>query len=569
MNIFKILFILIVILLIFPETKNFGQTTLPVSAKNGMVVCSDKNASKVGLEILKGGGNAIDAAIAMSFALAVTYPGAGNIGGGGFILYFRKDGMITSIDFREKAPQGTTSTMYLDEQGNIKNNSNHKGILAVGVPGTVAGLDLAHRKYGKISWEKLLDPAIKLAENGFHISESLAGNFKYFKDEFLKYPSSFKVFIKKDSSTYSGGEIWRQPNLANTLKRIQKSDGKDFYTGKTAELIAEFMRKNGGLITLDDLKKYKAIERKPVHNTYRGYDVYSMGLPSSGGIVLEEMLNILEGYELKDMGHNSVQYLHILTEAMRLAYLDRARYLGDLDFNPDVPLDKLSSKEYAATLRNKIPVGKAAISNIEDVEQLPENPYTTHLSVIDSEGNAVSLTYTIENWYGSKIVVDGAGFLLNNEMGDFNPIPGKTDENGNIGTMPNLIAPRKRMLSSMCPTIVLKDKQPFLIIGTPGGRTIPNTVLQVILNVIDFNMNISESVFQKRIHHQWMPDITFLEEGVLSTDFIQSFEKIGHKTETDPGMNHNEVMGILVDKLRKKIFGESDPRSPDGLAIGY
>lgn len=569
MNFRNVILILTTLILIIPYGNGYGQATLPVSAKKGMVVCSDKNASKVGLEILKEGGNAIDAAIAMSFALAVTYPGAGNIGGGGFILFCRKDGLITSIDFREKAPQGSTPAMFLDDHGNIKNNSNHKGILSVGVPGTVAGLDLAHRKYGKLPWEKLIAPAIRLAENGFHVSESLSGNFKYFKDEFLKYPSSLKVFMKEDSSIYSAGEIWRQPDLAKTLKRIQKFGRKDFYTGKTAELIAGFMHKNGGLITLDDLKKYEAIERKPMHNTYRGYDVYSMGLPSSGGIVLEEMLNILEGYNLKDLGHNSVQYLHVLTEAMRVAYLDRARYLGDLDFKPNVPLDMLSSKDYAGKLREMILMDKALNSKIEDAEQLPESPHTTHLSVIDSEGNAVSLTYTIENWYGSKIVVDGAGFLLNNEMGDFNPIPGKTDENGIIGTKPNLIAPGKRMLSSMCPTIVLKDKQPFLIIGTPGGRTIPNTVLQVILNVIDFNMNISEAISQKRIHHQWMPNITYLEDGLLSTDSLQLYERMGYKTETDYSMGHNEAMGIFNDIQKNIIFGASDPRSPDGLAIGY
>jgi len=569
MNARKGLIVLIVIALIIPTCRNYEQTTLPVSAKNGMIVCSDRNASEIGLQILKEGGNAVDAAIAISFALAVTYPGAGNLGGGGFLLYYRNDGLITSFDFREKAPLRSNPKMFLDNQGNIRDNSNHEGILSVGVPGTVAGLDLAHKKYGRLPWKKLLAPAIDLAENGFRVSEYLSNNFKYYRNDFLKYPSSFSVFMKKDSSVYSAGEIWRQPDLAQTLKRIQKFGKEDFYNGKTAELISKFMHKNGGLITLDDLKKYDAFERKPIHCTYRGYDVYSMGLPSSGGIVLSEMLNILEGYDLKGLRHNSVLYLHVLTEAMRLAYLDRARYLGDIDSNPNIPLTMLCSKEYALRLRNTIPIDKATNSKIEDVEQLPEAPHTTHLSIMDSAGNAVSLTYTIEEWFGSKIVVDGAGFLLNNEMGDFNPIPGKTDEKGMIGTKPNLIAPEKRMLSSMCPTIILKDQQPFLIIGSPGGRAIPNTVLQVVLNVIDFNMNISDAISSKRINYQWMPDITFLEEGLFSIDSLQSYKRMGYKTETYNGMKQGEAMGIVFDRMRDTLFGTSDPRSPDGLAIGY
>ena len=555
--------------LIILSNRNHAQIAEPISAKNGIVVCSERNASEIGLKILEKGGNAIDAAIAMSFALAVTYPGAGNIGGGGFLMYYRNDGRITSIDFREKAPLRSNAKMFVDEHGNIMNNANHEGILSVGVPGTVAGLELAHKKYGKLDWKELVEPAINLAENGFHVSEYQSNNLKYFKNEFIKHPSSFNVFLKKDSSTYSTGEIWSQPDLARTLKRIQIYGKEDFYNGKTAELICEFMRKNRGLINLDDLHKYTAIERKPIHCNYRGYDVYSMRPPSSGGVVLTEMLNILEGYNLRSMGNESVQFLHVLTETMRLAYLDRARYLGDIDSNPGIPLDMLTSKEYSLKLGTLIQMDKTLNSKINDVEQLSEGDHTTHLSVMDSEGNAVSLTYTLEGWFGSKIVVDGAGFLLNNEMGDFNPIPGTTDEKGNIGTKPNLIAPEKRMLSSMCPTIILKDKQPFLIIGTPGGRTIPNTILQVVLNVIDFDMNISEAISHRRIHHQWFPDITFLEEGMLSSDLQQLYEKIGLKTETDYGMKYNEAMGILVDKKNKTLYGTADPRSHDGLAIGY
>lgn len=564
----RIIVVLIISLLIMSD-KNPDQIRGPVPAKNGMVVCSDRKASEAGLEVLKEGGNAIDAAVAMAFVLSVTHPGAGNIGGGGYLIYYRNDGMVTSIDFREKAPLRAYPQMFLDTDGNIKNNANHEGILSVGVPGTVAGLELAHKKYGKLDWQALVGPAIKLAENGFRVSEYLSNNFKYYKAGFIKYPSSAKVFLKKDNSGYRAGDTWRQPDLAATLKRIQKSGKEDFYNGETARLICECMNKNGGIIGPDDLKRYNAIEREPLHCKYRGYDVYSMGPSSSGGTVLTEMLNILEGYDLKDMGHNSVQYLHILTETMSLAYLDRARYSGDMDFNADIPLKMLCSKEYASKLRKIIRTESHLSSKVEDVEQVSEGSHTTHLSVMDFQGNAVSLTYTIERWFGSEIVVDGAGFLLNNEMGDFNAVPGKTDNKGNIGSGPNLIAPGKRMLSSMCPVIILKDKQPFLVIGAPGGRTIPNTVLQVILNVIDFNMNISEAISQKRIHHQWMPDITFLEDGVLSADLKELYEKKGHKTEIDDGMRYNEAMGIIFDRDNKVLYGTSDPRSPGGFAAGY
>jgi gamma-glutamyltranspeptidase/glutathione hydrolase len=562
------LFSIILIGLIGCTHSCFSQTGDAVSGKNGMVVCSDRNASEIGLQILKKGGNAIDAAIAMSFALAVTYPEAGNIGGGGFLLYYRNDGFITSIDFREKAPLRADSAMFLDAEGKIKNNSNHEGILSAGVPGTVAGLELAHKKYGELDWKELVEPAVNLAENGFAISENLSKNFNYGKDDFLRYSSTTKAFLKKDNTAYSPGDIWRQPDLAATLKRIQKFGKEDFYNGKTAQLICEFMKNNGGMITPEDLKQYKAVERKPVHCNYRGYDVYSMGPPSSGGVVITEALNILEGFDLNQMGHNSVQYLHTLSEAMRLAFIDRARYLGDPDFQ-HIPLQTLCSKEYAHKLQKLILPDTTLAAKAEDVKQLEEGPHTTHLSVMDSQGNAVSLTYTIEGWFGSGMIVEGAGFLLNNEMGDFNPMPGITDNMGNIGTRPNLVAPGKRMLSSMSPTLVLKDEKPFLIIGSPGGRTIPNTVLQVVLNVIDFNMNISDALTQKRIHHQWMPDTTILEFNTLSETSLKEFQKIGHETDTGNGYRLGEAMGIMFDSENHTYFGKADPRSPDGTALGY
>ena len=564
-----IFLILLLLISAFGGLHSLRGDSESISATNGMAVSSEYHASEVGRNILRSGGNAVDAAVAMAFALAVTYPGAGNIGGGGFLVLCRKDGTVTTIDFREKAPFSSSPRMFLDEAGNIRNNSNDEGILSVGVPGTIAGLESAHKKYGRLGWPKLIEPAVRLAEDGIPVSRSLSSSLDRLKDAFLKYPSSAKAFLKADRTVYLANEIWRQPDLAATLKRIQKYGATDFYEGKTAELIADFMRKNGGSIAPDDLRKYEAVERKPIHGSYKGLEVYSMGPSSSGGVALIEMLNILEGYDLSGMGHNSVPYLHVLTETMRLAYLDRARYLGDPDSNPGIPLDRLTSKAYASNLRKLIRMDRSSPSRVADVDAPRESPQTTHLSVMDAEGNAVSLTLTINSWFGSKMVVDGAGFLLNNEMGDFNPVPGRTDDLGLIGTEANLIAPGKRMLSSMCPTIVIKDKRPFIIVGSPGGRMIPNIVLQIILNVIDFKMTIDEAIALPRIHHQWLPDMTDYEEGVFSADSLKLYEALGHRTHMESDLKQNDAMGILVDHNHKKIYGGADPRSPEGRAAGY
>jgi gamma-glutamyltranspeptidase/glutathione hydrolase len=543
------------------------QGPKPVSARHGMVVSSERLASDVGLSILKAGGNAVDAAVATAFALAVTYPGAGNIGGGGYLVLHTKHGRVTTFDFREKAPLAASPTMFLDEHGEICDNSNHQGLLSVGVPGSVAGLELAHKRYGKLAWNKLVEPAVRLAEQGFPVSQTLSKNSQTNRERFMKYPSSAKVFLKPDGTVYRPGELWRQPDLAATLKRIQDEGSADFYSGETAKLIVDFMRKNGGLITLDDLARYEAVERKPLHGKYRGYDVYAMGPSSSGGVVLLEMLNILEGYNLAGLGHDSTPYLHLLTEAMRSAYLDRARYLGDPEANLDMPVAMLISEGYAARLRKSIPPDKARISRAADVQAPAEGPHTTHLSVVDAEGNAVSLTTTIESWYGSAIVVEGAGFLLNNEMGDFNPVPRKTDDQGQIGTKANEIAPGKRMLSSMCPAIIAKGGKPFLVIGCPGGRAIPNAVLQVILNVIDFHMNIAEAISRPRIHHQWLPDVTEYEPGAFSADALRIYKMMGHAAREDKDLKYNDAMGVMIRK--KALSGCADPRSMDGSAAGY
>ncbi|MCB0282051.1 MAG: gamma-glutamyltransferase [Calditrichae bacterium] len=536
-----------------------------------MVVSASDIASKIGCNVLKNGGNAIDAAVATAFALAVTWPQAGNIGGGGFIVYHSGDGDVTTFDFREKAPLAASQKMYLDANGKIINNSNHDSLIAVGVPGTVAGLYLAHQNLGSIPWAVLVQPAIDLAAGGIPVSWKLHNDVSiYFKDDLLKHPSTRKVVLKSDSTFYAPGEIWQQKDLAETLTRIRDNGRDGFYKGETARLLADFMQKNGGIITEEDLSKYDAIEREPVKGSYRGYDIYSMPPPSSGGITLINMLNILEGYNLKDIGHNSAFYLHLLTEAMRRSFADRAQFLGDPDFNPDMPVDKLLNKNHAEELRRSIDWFKASASDSSAFNSFYESNgnETTHLSVVDKDGNAVSLTYTIEAWWGTKIVADGLGFFLNNEMGDFNAIPGITNRHGRIGTAANLIEPEKRMLSSMTPTIVARDNKPVLLIGSPGGRTIINTVLQVILNVIDHGMNIGQAIEAGRIHHQWLPDVTSIEEWQISPDTQKLYENMGHKIHINTGVQ-GRAMGIFIDHESGIISGTADSRSPDGAAAGY
>jgi gamma-glutamyltranspeptidase/glutathione hydrolase len=453
------------------------------------------------VDALQAGGNAVDAAIATAFALAVTWPTAGNIGGGGFMVYHGEDGDATTFDFREKAPLAATERMFLGLDGNVVNYSNHMGALSVGVPGTVAGLWKAHQERGSLPWEQLVAPAIKLASEGIPISYSLQSGFLRNKSRFDSYPSSQQKFFKDDGSSYELGELWVQEDLAHTLELIQKNGRDGFYKGENAKRLADFMAANGGLITEEDLEIYQPVEREPVRGTYRGYEIVSMPPPSSGGVALIQMLNILEGYDLGAMGHNSSAYLHVLTESMRRAYADRAEHLGDPDFNEAMPIARLMDKDYAAKQRATIDMAKADISDPSKFAEPYESEETTHFSVVDKDGNMVSMTYTLEFGYGSAIVVAGGGYLLNNEMGDFNAMPGVTNARGAIGTAPNLVAPQKRMLSSMTPTIVAKDGKPVFTAGSPGGKTIINTTMQLILNVIDHEMNIAESVEAGRIHH--------------------------------------------------------------------
>jgi gamma-glutamyltranspeptidase / glutathione hydrolase len=543
---------------------------IPVTAENGMVASCHFLASEAGKRILEKGGNAIDAAVATAFSLAVTLPSAGNLGGGGFLVYEGMDGYSTSFNFREKAPLAATERMFLDSRGEIKDNSNHAGPLSVGVPGTVAGLFLVHKRLGKLPWSDILAPSIELAEKGFPSTRAMQGFLKWLQQNKEQYSSTAKAFLKDGDKLYMPGEIWKQPDLAKTLKLIQKKGADGFYKGETARLIEDFMKAKGGLINKEDLARYEAQELKPVHGSYRGYDIYSMGPPSSGGTALIEMLNILEGFNLKEMGQNSALYLHLLTESMRRAYADRALFLGDPDFNDSMPVDKLISKSHASKLRSTIDIYMASVSDSSKFSSLylpPESDETTHLSVVDREGNAVSLTFTLEGSYGCRMVVEGAGFLLNNEMGDFNPVPGITTSGGLIGTPPNLVAPGKRMLSSMTPTIISKDGKPVMVIGSPGGRTIINTVLQVILNVIDHGMDIACAIEAPRIHHQWLPDITNFEQWGFSPDTKRLYEMLGHKVTSQSGQGI--AMGIYINRKSRLIYGAADSRSYDGKAVGY
>jgi len=537
-------------------------------AQNGMVSSSSKIASEVGVKILKKGGNAIDASVATAFALAVTWPSAGNIGGGGFLVFMNDKGEVTTIDFREKAPLAATEDMFLNGNGKLVDEANHKGIKTVGVPGTVAGLYLAHQKYGKLPWKEVVQPAVELAEKGFEFTWTLYFHAKYFNENYTEiYPGLATYMTHEDGTLVRPGETWKQPELAETLRRISDMGKDGFYNGKTADLLVDYFEKNKGLITQEDLNRYEAIERKPAKGTYRGYEVYSMAPPSSGGVVLIEMLNMLEGYDPAEMGYGSADYFHTLAEVMRRAYADRAQYLGDPDFIPGMPVDLFLSKKHAQQLRGTILPGKASPSDSSTFGQIYEGDNTTHLSILDKDGNAVALTYTLEYSYGSKLVVPGLGFILNNEMGDFNPVPGLTNSRGLIGTPPNLIAPEKRMLSSMTPTIVAKDGKPFLIIGSPGGRTIINSVFQTIVNVIDFDMDISTAIEAGKIHHQWLPDRIVCEERAISPDTKILLEEMGHELYRVP--NIGSLMGITFDSEIKIMSGAADSSSPDGGVAGF
>ena len=536
----------------------------PIRAKTGMVVSQSDIASQVGFQVIKSGGNAIDAAVATAFALAVTHPTAGNIGGGGFLVYREGTGAATSYDFREKAPAGATPEMWLKD-GKYDFDLHHNSHRSVGVPGTVAGLHMAWKEKGSKPWRDLVMPAVLLARDGFEISHGLARSLSGMLDEFKRYPASLAQF-SKNGQPYQAGEMLKQPDLARTLQRIADQGPAGFYEGETAELLEKEMKANGGLITRADLKAYQARKRDVVRGTYRGHEIIGMAPPSSGGIGVITMLNILEGYDLKANGYGSAKNLHLITESMRRAFADRAQYIGDPDFVTNIPVDRLISKEYGETLRKTISPTRASKSSPTTFTWPTESQETTHFSVVDAQRNAVSLTYTLEYGYGSRIVVPGAGFLLNNEMGDFNAGPGLTNEQGLIGTPPNLTQVGKRMLSSMSPTIVTRDGKLLMVTGSPGGRTIINTVLMTILNVIDFGMNAQEAVDAGRMHHQWLPDRLSVERFGFSADSLNALRAMGHTVSEAGGQGVAEV--IVLNQKDDILEGGMDRRAPDGGAAG-
>ena len=569
----KVIFALLILITLLTLQSACTNSPQPINSKNGMVVTTSSYASKVGIEILKKGGNAIDASVAVGFALAVTYPYAGNIGGGGFMVIHLADGKNTTIDFREKAPLSAYKDMYLNEAGEFDPELSQTGTTSAGVPGSVAGLIYALEKYGTLSLSEVIQPAIDLAKNGWKLEERDSRLFNNSIALFEKYPSTRKIFMR-DSTTYKEGELFVQKDLAQTLEQIKEKGIDGFYKGNVAELLVKQVKTLGGYITLEDLEKYQPLEREPIIGCYRGYQVVSMPPPSSGGIALVELLNVLENYNLAEENWGSSEYIHYLVEAMKYVYADRTYHLGDADFYP-VPKEQLISKEYAKTIFNKIEEAKnKAVPSAEikelDVSSIYESTETTHYSVYDSFGNAVSTTTTINSAFGSGIVVEGAGFLLNNEMDDFSGKPGVQNQFGLMGTEANSIQPEKRMLSSMTPTIILKDNKPFIILGSPGGSTIITVVLQVILNCVDFKMNIREAIEKPRIHHQWIPDSLYYEQNALSKDVKNELYEMGYAL-VDNNVDQQVlgiVEGIMIDNRNKIIFGASDPRG-GGLAIGY
>ena len=539
----------------------------PQYASQGMVVSQNALASEAGAQVLREGGNAIDAAVATAFALAVTHPTAGNIGGGGFLIHRPAKGDAQTYDFREKAPAAAYPEMWLDEAGNYDYEKHHSSHLAVGVPGTVAGLYLAWQDGGTLPWARLVAPAIALARDGFTVTHGLARSLNTTgMRRFEPYPASVAQFTK-GGTPYEAGDRLVQRDLAATLQRIAEAGPKGFYEGETADLLVKEMAANGGIITHDDLKAYEAVRRAPILGSYRGYEIIGMPPPSSGGVTMVQMLNVLEGYDLSASGFGSARTLHLMTEAMRRGYANRARYLGDPDFNPGMPLLELLSKDYANLLRGSIDESTASVSDPGSFTWGYESPETTHFSVVDGARNAVSVTYTLEYSYGSGIVVPGAGFLLNNEMGDFNGKPGLTDTRGLIGTPPNVAEPGKRMLSSMSPTIVAKDGALFMVTGSPGGRTIINTTLQTILNVVDHGMNAQAAVDAGRIHHQWLPDRISYEAQLFSPDTVTLLEALGHETRAQSRQGVAEV--IVVNPETGVLEGGVDGRAPDGGAAGH
>lgn len=546
----------------------------PTLARKGMVVSQDYHASEAGLEILRLGGNAIDAAVATGFALAVTHPQAGNLGGGGFMLvYLKSEDKVIAIDYREMAPAGASADMFLDGSGNVDNARARFSLQSSGVPGTVMGLTDALSKYGSLPLETVMAPAIRLADEGFPMTWALNVSLSRYRERLSRDPVTRAQFFKEDGSAYPHGEIFRQPELAKTLKEIASKGADGFYKGWVADRIVETMAADGGIISRRDLANYVAKEREPLTGTYRGYQVVTMPPPSSGGVHVLQMLNVLEGWDLKSLGHNSADYIHRLTESMKYAYADRSKYLGDPDYF-DVPVAALTDKAYAGSIRGKINLEQATPSTeIAPAPKLPfESKDTTHFSTMDAAGNMVANTYTLNFTYGNGRTVAGAGFLLNNEMDDFSAKPGTPNAFGLLGGVANAIEPGKRPLSSMTPTLLFRNGQPLMATGSPGGSTIITAVLQTVLNVAEFDMNAATATARPRIHHQWFPDRLILEPG-HSVDTRRILSAMGHGVSAVASYNEGErVLGATMTIIRRPdglMAGSADPRRPGAHAAAY
>ena len=552
--------------------KQFVQAApAPSRGKHAMVASQHELASKIGVEIMKKGGNAVDAAIAVGLALAVVYPEAGNIGGGGFMLIRDKNGIAHAIDYREMAPSAVNRDIFVDKDGNLikGEGSSTVGYRASGVPGTLAGFEMAFKKYGsgKVAWRDLVRPARLLAQNGYVLTYRLAELLKAYSDNLAKFEDSNRIFLK-GGEFYEEGDVFRQPDLAHTLMRIEQKGAREFYNGQTAKLIADDMKAHNGLITLDDLKNYKAKERTPLRGNYRGHEIITMPPPSSGGVVMLEVLNMLETYDIRKMKYNSAAKYHVLAEAMRRAFADRAEFMGDPDFE-NVPVASLIDKDYAVRRSSSINLTKASSSREVGHGDIPggESMDTTHFTVVDPAGMAVTNTYTINDLYGSRVTAKGTGVLLNDEMDDFAARPGKPNMFGLIQGEKNSVKPGKRPLSSMTPTIVLrKDGSFWFALGARGGPRIISAVLQSVMNVIDFDMDIQAAIDAPRIHHQWFPDELLYEPTGFSPDTLGILTSYGHRFTSNPG-NVASATGIMVDEKSVRL-GAIDSRS-DGLAVGY
>lgn len=560
-------------LLLAPQAQ--AASVAPVAAENGMVVSAQHLATRVGVDVLKDGGNAIDAAVAVGYALAVVYPAAGNLGGGGFMTVQLADGRKTFLDFREKAPLAATANMYLDKDGNVIKGLSTHGHLAVGVPGSVSGLEYAREKYGTLKRPALLAPAIALAEQGFALNQGDIEMLRTATADFRKDPASAAIFLNKGGEPFEVGDKLVQQDLARTLKAISAQGVAGFYKGPVGAALVRSSQGGGGIITQADLDQYTTREMAPIECDYRGLRVISAPPPSSGGVIICEMLNILEGYPLKDWGFRSAQAVHHQIEAMRHAYVDRNSYLGDPDFVKN-PIARLTDKAYAAQIRAVIDPNKAGVSkDIKPGVAPHEGSNTTHYAIADRWGNAVSVTYTLNDWFGAKVTAAGTGVLLNNEMDDFTAKIGVPNIYGLVQGEANAIAPGKRPLSSMSPTIVSKDGQPVMVVGTPGGSRIITAVLHSLLNVIDYGMTVQEAVDAPRFHQQWLPDLTNIETFALSPDTRALLEAKGHKLGAPQPANHMAAILIGAPSLggkpvgRNRFYGANDPRRNSGLALGY